>query len=575
MKQNKGLKSPPLPIPELNNTMHNYLNRLKSLLSEEEYIKDEKIVKLFFSNSGLKLNEALKDYANSISGSWLHQFWLNSYLENRAPLNGNVSYSTIINTAKMEKKNFPHFCAKLIYIMVNLYFKIANEEIPTEKGPLGPLCLSQFKNIFGSFRIPTVGADTLLINQKNLNNPYIILLYNGNNYVLQVAENGKIYNEDSLEIQVSNILQDDNKEGPNIGVFTTRQRDKAATLRENIYNLNKKNAKNLICIEKSLFTMCIDKPSKTLSKEDLVHSIVFGNGKNRWFDASSQVIVGTDFSLGFTNEHTGYDGSAWIILLKDICDFMETPSKHQLPNGKPNITKLEWDLDNKVQSELIQSEKENNDRGNKLIFKLLHFDRFGAREIKDLKCSPDAFFHLGLQLAWYRLKGKLSNTYEPVSLRQFYQGRTECMRPATTAVWDFVNYKGLDKSKKKELAINAMSLHSSMLKQCRNGNGPERHLFGLKNMIKEDIPQSEDIFNTWGYKILSKDILSTSNLSFNKMDVFAFGPVTEDGFGVGYNIGNEDINVCLSCFSDFNKQNDIDLLSQSLNNAFLDIYNMI
>lgn len=42
--------------------------------------------------------------------------------------------------------------------------------------------------------------------------------------------------------------------------------------------------------------------------------------------------------------------------------------------------------------------------------------------------SPDAFIQMAMQLAWYRIYGKFTATYETVLTRMFKHGRSETLR---------------------------------------------------------------------------------------------------------------------------------------------------
>jgi carnitine O-acetyltransferase len=59
------------------------------------------------------------------------------------------------------------------------------------------------------------------------------------------------------------------------------------------------------------------------------------------------------------------------------------------------------------------------------------------RNLRVAKLSPDAYVQMVLQLAYYRLHGKWTATYETASTRQFLYGRTDCIR---TCSMDAVNF---------------------------------------------------------------------------------------------------------------------------------------
>ena len=48
------------------------------------------------------------------------------------------------------------------------------------------------------------------------------------------------------------------------------------------------------------------------------------------------------------------------------------------------------------------------------------------------RLSPDAFIQMALQLAWYRMRGEFTATYETALTRLFKHGRTETIRTLST-----------------------------------------------------------------------------------------------------------------------------------------------
>lgn len=87
---------PKLPVPALQSTLQKYLNSVRPLLSEHDYLKTERLVKDFEAPGGigLKLQERLVAYAsNPEVVNWLEDWWLDqAYMGYRDPVVINVSY---------------------------------------------------------------------------------------------------------------------------------------------------------------------------------------------------------------------------------------------------------------------------------------------------------------------------------------------------------------------------------------------------------------------------------------------------------------------------------------------------
>ena len=128
--------------------------------------------------------------------------------------------------------------------------------------------------------------------------------------------------------------------------------------------------------------------------------------------------------------------------------------------------------------------------------------------------SPDSFVQLSMQLAHYRLYGKIVSQYEPVLTKGFYHGRTEAMRTATEKAATFCK-TWLNPSASNDDKLTALReatvYHSATCKDAMLGKGIERHLFALKCIADKNGIPTPDFFSSKAYLKLQHTILSTSN----------------------------------------------------------------
>ena len=121
-------------------------------------------------------------------------------------------------------------------------------------------------------------------------------------------------------------------------------------------------------------------------------------------------------------------------------------------------------------------------------FRAFHFTAFGKDHIKRFNLSPDAFFQVALQLAYYRLHNRTCATYETAHTRLFALGRTETIRSATSASAAFTRAMGdpaISISERARLFRTAVATHSAYTKDAMEGNGVDRHMLGLRLICKE------------------------------------------------------------------------------------------
>lgn len=119
-----------------------------------------------------------------------------------------------------------------------------------------------------------------------------------------------------------------------------------------------------------------------------------------------------------------------------------------------------------------------------------------------------------MQLAYYRLYGKIVSQYEPVLTKGFYHGRTEAMRTATEKAATFCQIF-MDQSAKVKDKLEALrtatQYHSDGVKLAASGRGIERHLFALKCIADKNNIAAPEFFSSAAWKQLNHTILSTSN----------------------------------------------------------------
>ncbi|KAK8773327.1 hypothetical protein V5799_012140 [Amblyomma americanum] len=83
--------------------------------------------------------------------------------------------------------------------------------------------------------------------------------------------------------------------------------------------------------------------------------------------------------------------------------------------------------------------------------------------------------------------------------------------------------------------------------QTVNGDGPDNHLLGLREMARlHEMPAA--IFSDKSYADFLHFRLSTSQLSADKGILGGYGAVVPDGYGCAYNVGADQVSFCVSSF---------------------------
>lgn len=426
---------------------------------------------------------------------------------------------------------------------------------------------------------------------------------------LVLNESDLIINFNSIVKDSSNTHPSDIAKS-SFGILTTENRRVWSKLRNTNLNKNSTNSEILSIVDSALFILCLDDIKlydlSDLAKNTLCglsileRGVQVGTCTNRWYD-KLQIIITQNGKAGINFEHTGVDGHTVLRFVSDIYTDSILSFANQINSNAPNLwgdekilgsndgnsnetlitipRKLEWDLTPDLSLALRFAETRLSDLINQNEFKHLEFKNYGSSTIKNMKYSPDAFIQMAFQATYYALYGKVECTYEPAMTKHFFHGRTEAIRTVSQESNLFVRKffdSSVSNSEKLEFLSRACSYHSKQTKMAASGEGVDRHLYalfciwkryiedeanrltendndsdhtigndneGVKNHNLEDIPS---IFADAGWDKLNNTILSTSNCGNPSLRLFGFGPVSANGFGIGYIIKDDSISFCVS-----------------------------
>jgi carnitine O-acetyltransferase len=141
--------------------------------------------------------------------------------------------------------------------------------------------------------------------------------------------------------------------------------------------------------------------------------------------------------------------------------------------------------------------------------------------------------------------GRPGITYESAQTRKFKLGRTEVIRSASQESKEWAEAmldprKSSDPLHLRELFRKAVQRHIQYSTWAADGQGVDRHLFGLRKLVDQD--RGEEIPELYRDEAFGKSShweLSTSQLSSRYFDGWGYGEVVEDGYGLSYSIGDD------------------------------------
>jgi len=547
-------KLPSLPIPELSGTKKKLLEWLAPILTEEQFASSKEKIDTFFAanGDGETLQTKLKAWDNNLEGSWLKPLWDDVYLMHRDSLPISSNFNVLLESIG-ENIDLAETIAKIGILTANYYHDIIDEKIEPELMRGQALDMGQYKNFFRSVRIPQKNRDDFYIAPYTKENNYLVALYR--NHLLKVTitdEDGKLYDSVALASNIQAAMDEVKETAANGTVFTAADRETAAE----VYNLLRESTHNkqlLDMIADALLIVSIDETSR--SSVESIRSLMTSTD-NKYFDKTVQIMLTKHGEIGFNMEHATIDGTSISSFIGYISKHLRENEQYEGSKTVATVNAFVWDLNKEMQAALQEVAATYTPLQENIALLFEQFTDFGAAAIKEMKLSPDGFFHMALQLAYFRTYGKFDSVYEPVAVRTFKEGRTECARATSTektAVVQAVEAGQVSNEDIYVLMEQASAAHADRLRQAQQGLGVERHLFGLEQMyhrFKDElgIEALPALFTDEGYKKLGHDSLSTSGMVYRNAIARMFAPTVSDGHGVAYIMTEDVITISISSF---------------------------
>jgi len=542
---------PKQPLPSLDKTCEAYLQMVSPLLNETDLARTTEQVKSFQQDMGPELQQQLEKIAATTETSYIYELLNNKFLENRLPLFHQNFGGVLISELTSNNLKFSHFVARWLVILLTFYLKIKQGEFaPNDEVIRRPFGIHQYLNLFGRTRIPRVDSDRLHQAQAP---KHIVVIRHNVFYSLTLINGDVLPTIEDIAQQIDWILEHTPTGEIAVGALTTLNRDNWAILRSRLATYDSKNNYSLKMLDNALFVICLDEtipPHLSATTKNAV----YGDGRNRWFDKSLQLIFTPDNQLAFNIEHTKLDGYPTLRFFAEANQYYQqldddpaVPSQVTVKSPVP----LQWNLPEEI-LETIKPAEENIDH---LIAqhetRVLEFKEFGRIFIAQQQLHADALVQLALQFTYFRLYGKMASVYESIYMGHFRYGRVDGIRSVSAESIQLMNALTDEKapySKRWQALKQANEAHVSLLANVMNGTtGCDRHLLALHSLARQQgvIP---DIFRDKVYtEVFSQSILSTTSLPNLSLDcLISFHPEVTEGYGIFYSIKPDKINFTIA-----------------------------
>jgi len=590
---------PRLKIPKLEDTIERFLNAQKPLLNAEGFSATKAVAENFLGYEGRALHALLMEkdeaqpHTSYISGPWYDMYlrYRDSIVLNHNPFilttddphtddqltrASKLIYNALrfkksldagvlkpdvfhIDPKKSDTKLFqrltsltPQAYSWYVSYMFNAY----------------PLDMSQYSYLFNSTRVPKLEKDELKTVPEGRQ---ILVIRNGNLFLFDAMnEDGSLVSRENIHANLAEILaKSETKAEHPLAVMTAVQRDMWAKTRDYLSE-NSNNASLMHQLDSALFSICLDDEDCNDEYDATRMFLYGGDGSNRWFDKSFHMGLSKNAKMAINFEHAWGDGVA---IMRFLNETIESSAADQfVPSGsneyQSTVVPLEFEMDEAVKNVIQKALDYHSDRTSKLKMSAAGKEGFGRNHLKSNKLGPDSVIQLAFQMAYYRQNGRFVPTYESCSTSAFKHGRTETLRPCTTATvacceaFETSHPAGVEEM--LSLLKEASTMHNSLTKEAVMGQGFDRHLFALRSLA-ESCEQDVDFFNHDAYRYINNIILSTSTVFSDNIQMGGFAPVVPNGFGISYLVKDDWMGCNASSYPDSpNAQEFTELVCNSL-----------
>ncbi|KAH7913979.1 acyltransferase ChoActase/COT/CPT [Hygrophoropsis aurantiaca] len=537
---------PRLPVPTVSSTVHKYLETVRPHLTESEYANTQSAANAFLKSPvAAELQKRLESRAADPSiKNWLADWWNDAaYMGYRDPVVVYVSYF-YVHLDDMRRRTPAKRAASLIKAMLPFRELTESKQLEPEKVRGMPLCMDSYKWLFHSSRYPVKPSDTAKKFDPETHNHIVFVRKNKFYEVPFMTPWGDELSAAELEVQIERVIQlAGNEKGTPIGALTSENRDIWADARQALVAASSLNAESLERIESSAIIVCLD-DTKPVTREDISWACWVGDGRNRFYD-KHQLLVFDNGRSGFLGEHSSMDGTPTLRMNEFILASLAAnkvdlgaPRAHATGANLPQPQELKFELDRTAQTYVNNACQHFDELVGKHDMAVLHYEGYGKDLMKKYKASPDAWAQLVKQLAFHKMHNRPGVTYESCQTRKYQHGRTEVIRSASSEAkaWAeaMLNPEETDVHR-ATLFRKAVSRHLQYAAWAADGQGVDRHLFGLKKMLREGEPMPR-IYDDPAFSKTNHWELSTSQLSSKFLDGWGYGEVVTDGYGLSYSI---------------------------------------
>ena len=300
--------------------------------------------------------------------------------------------------------NFWLVCPMILFLFACVQIPQLRRSSPTES-PLTPRGTPGGTFLRGGEKVPHLAV----MSRGQL---YTMDLFHADGISLTVEE---IQQQLETILEMSKRAQAGHDAQAPIGILTTEERDTWARLRGKLIEAHPDNQQALHAVESAMFLLVLEGACPE-AIEDQAKTMFLGDGRNRWYDKSFQLIVFENACAGVNVEGSWADAPVASHLFGFMHDHenMARFANRSSPNLNPASAgavadklsprlappkKLTWRLTSELAEGMDRAQIHFDALADRTDLHVMHMRYFGKGFIKKCQMSPDAFVQMALQVS--------------------------------------------------------------------------------------------------------------------------------------------------------------------------------
>ncbi|KAI5925744.1 polyketide synthase [Camillea tinctor] len=479
---------PPVPIPELEDTLRLFEDSRRAIDSPEDQKATAKAVLEFLEGPGLSLQQRLREAGpDAIADAYESQI----YLERREPLQDYSEYSV---GHPVEAPAHSQAARAAILTVAAMEFSrrlIAGEIAPDTLHGM-PLTGEARDWLFYSIRRPGKGVDRM---ERHTPNQTVAILRRGHLFQINLPESG--IDLSAVHSAYNQILEASNDPQPSVCALTADNRDSWASLRHEL-ELDADNAAALAVIDSAAFVICLDDESPSTAGERHMQFLLNGESHpfaNRWLDKPVQFAVTANGLSAGIYEHSKIDGmdvrTLHAHLTREL--FAQAPAADPSPSASYPVRRFSWKPSAAALARIAHVQRQCGTAYGPIDHRYVDAEGLGLDFLHGRGAAPNAAAHLTALLALYLVDGAVRPAWEIASLATFARGRLDWVQTVTPAVRAFVEAAAQntdDKTRLRGLFDAAALAHSRAIASAARGHGYVNHLYALRGQSRPSATSS-------------------------------------------------------------------------------------